>query len=372
MLYLPDPIMMNDFRNQPLPPTLYEKAGQALRQFLEHEGHRYSGLFVLMDEHTHRYCLPVLRDGFAGTFHSIVVGAGEQHKTLDTCNAVWRQLLEHGADRHSLLINLGGGMVTDLGGFAASAFMRGIRFLNIPTSLLGMVDAAAGGKCGVDLDGYKNIIGHFAYPEAVIIDSGFLNTLPEKEFRCGMVEVFKHGLIADEKLWHRLVQLVNDAGHLAWNETILKEMKSVIPAAVEIKNSIVSRDPFEQNIRKHLNFGHTIGHAIETYSLKHDSIAVPHGEAVAAGLVCEAFLSMKLCGLASSVVDDMRNVMKLTFPLMHLKPESFSELMHLMKADKKSESGAITFSLLSHIGQPELVRGVDSELIYESFHFFNS
>lgn len=363
---------MNDFRNQSLPSVLYQNAGKALQDFLEREGVRFSGLFVLTDENTHRNCLPVLRSGFSHTFHSIVIGAGEHHKTTDTCRYVWKQMLEHGADRRSLLINLGGGMVTDLGGYAASSFMRGIRFVNIPTSLLGMVDAAVGGKCGVDLDGYKNIIGNFAYPEAVIIDNAFLNTLPEKEFRGGMIEVFKHGLIADAALWDRLFRLVSDAGHLPWVDTIRSEVQSMIPDAVEIKNNIVSRDPFEQNIRKHLNFGHTIGHAIETYSLKHDSAAVSHGEAVAAGLVCEAFLSTKLCGLSSNVLHDIKSVMKLTFPAMHLKNEAFSELMHLMKADKKSVSGAVTFALISGVGQPEQVKGIDADLIYESFHFFNS
>ena len=363
---------MNDFRNQPLPPVLYQNAGKAIHHFLEREGVRFSRLFVLTDEVTHRYCLPVLLDGLTQKFHSIVIGAGEQHKTLDTCRYVWQQLIEHGADRQSFLINLGGGMVTDLGGYAASSFMRGIRFLNIPTSLLGMVDAAVGGKCGVDLDGYKNMIGNFAYPEAVIIDTAFLNTLPEKEFRCGMVEVFKHGLIADENLWNQLRDLVTDANHLPWSSSILQEMNSIIPRAVEIKNNIVGKDPFEQNIRKYLNFGHTIGHAIETYSLRHDSDAVSHGEAVAAGMVCESFLSTKLCGLSFNSLTDIKSLMKRTFPSMHLKHEAFSEMIHLMKVDKKSDSGEVSFPLISHIGKPELVKGVDADLIYESFHFFNS
>lgn len=372
MLYLPGPAVMNEFRNQPLPPVLFEDAGRALQHFLDGDRVSFSRLFILTDENTHRYCLPVLLDGFSHKFHSIVTGAGEEHKTLDTCAYIWRQLREHGADRQSLLINLGGGMVTDLGGYAASCFMRGIRFVNIPTSLLGMVDAAIGGKCGVDLDGYKNMIGNFAYPEAVIIDNAILKTLPEKEFRCGMVEVFKHGLIADEMLWNRLLRLVADAGHLSWSGTILQEMNPVIRSAVEIKNSIVSKDPLEINIRKYLNFGHTIGHAIETYSLRHDAIVVTHGEAVAAGMVCEAFLSSKLCGLSTGSLTDIKSLMKQAFPSMHIRHEAFSELIHLMKADKKSVSGAVIFALLAHIGKPELVKVDDEGLIYESFHFFNS
>jgi len=363
---------MNDFQNQPLPPVFYQNAGIAIRQLLSNEGGRFSGIFVLADENTHRHCLPYLRQVVESGFHSIVIGSGEQHKTINTCGYVWKQLLEHGADRSSLLINLGGGMVTDLGGFAASTFMRGIRFVHIPTSLLGMVDASVGGKCGVDLDGFKNTVGTFAYPQAVIIDKEFLKTLPEHEFRNGMIEVFKHGLIADENLWNRLFSIINDLGQLPWGVSMMSDLHEIIPEAIAIKSSIVLADPLEQKERKFLNFGHTVGHAIETYSLRHDPYPVSHGEAVAAGMVCEAFLSTKLCGLSSNALTDIKSVMKLAFPKMHLKHEAFSEMIHLMKSDKKSESGTVTFALLAQIGKPELVRGVDKELIDESFHFFNS
>lgn len=332
---------------------------------------RNAAWFILTDENTHRHCLPLVENVFPAKTISIVVGAGELHKTPETCRHIWQQLLQHGADRHSVLVNLGGGMITDMGGFAAACFKRGIRFVNIPTSLLGMVDASVGGKTGVDLDSYKNMIGLFTYPHTVIIDKVFLKTLPVKEIRNGLVEVCKHALIADADYWGRLQEICLFDHSYSLPAMIEPAADDLIRKAIEIKSSIVARDPEERHERRFLNFGHTIGHALETYSLKHDSLPLSHGEAVSAGIICESFLSMKYSGLHPSECDEICKVMKAIFPVRKIHPGSFAELIHLMQADKKSQAGEVAFTLLSKTGNPEIVKGVSSELIFESFQFYN-
>ena len=248
----------------------------------------YSRFFILTDDNTAKFCLPVIKKKVDGmdNFDIIEINAGEESKDIDFCIGVWKMLIDFGADRRSLLINLGGGVVTDLGGFVASTFKRGIDFVHVPTTLLSQVDASVGGKTGIDIDSIKNIIGTFTQPKAVFMIADFLKTLPARQILSGLAEMLKHGLIAD-------------AGY--WNE--LKTSDLTIPTAelvhrsVAIKNVIVLEDPNENGIRKALNFGHTIGHAVETYSLLNDKDHLSHGEAIAIGMICEAWLSNKKLGL---------------------------------------------------------------------------
>src|ERR1700758_1124811 len=249
----------------------------------------YSRFFVLTDENTGKHCLPVLREHIdeLDNYDIIEINAGEESKSIDFCVGVWKMLIDFGADRQSLLINLGGGVISDMGGFAASTFKRGIDFVHVPTTLLSQVDASVGGKTGIDLDNIKNIIGTFTQPKAVFIEHEFLRTLPPRQILSGLAEMLKHGLIADATYWNELKysDLDNPSAALVYH-------------SIEIKNKVVIADPHEKGIRKSLNFGHTVGHAIETYSLMNDKDPLSHGEAIAVGMICEAYISHQRTGLS--------------------------------------------------------------------------
>ena len=249
---------------------------------------KYSKVFVFTDSNTSEICLPVFRemlDDFS-EFDLIETDPGEENKNIDFCIGIWKTLLDFEADRKCLMINLGGGVITDMGGFIASTYKRGIHFINIPTTLLAQVDASVGGKTGIDIDNVKNMVGTFTLPQAVFIETAFLKTLPECELLSGFAEMIKHGLIADKGYFEVLR-----------NSDYKNLDAQAIYRSVEIKNEIVTTDPHEQNLRKILNFGHTIGHAIEGYSLLNDGSPLLHGEAIAAGMICEGYLSHKLNGL---------------------------------------------------------------------------
>ena len=238
---------------------------------------RPSKIFLLADKHTNECCTPIVLSVLATDIplEIIEIEAGEPHKHIDTCTQVWYALSELGADRKSLLINIGGGVVTDLGGFVASTYMRGIPFINIPTSLLAMVDASVGGKTGVDLGALKNLVGVINNPKGVLIYPDFLATLPTEELRSGMAEMFKHGLISDEGYWHKMCNL---------SELTEAHLGSLIYESVIIKNEVVTQDPTEKGLRKTLNYGHTLGHAIESYCLQNPNRErLLHGEAIAIG-----------------------------------------------------------------------------------------
>ena len=251
--------------------------------------HSYDKIFILTDEHTFRLCLPLLQDiALLKDAEQIVIGPEDVHKNLETLAYVWNQLSNRGATRHSLLINLGGGMVTDLGGFAAATFKRGIACINIPTTLLSMIDAAVGGKTGINFNGLKNEIGSFYPADQVMIDSQFLKTLDMPNLLSGYGEMLKHGLISQPSHWSEL--LTFDFAHIDY-----ALLQKLIGQSVQVKEDIVEKDPYEQSIRKALNFGHTIGHAFESFALKTNH-PVLHGYAVAWGMVCELYLSHIRCG----------------------------------------------------------------------------
>jgi 3-dehydroquinate synthase len=321
-------------------PIYFDNSISELVKFIE-QG-RYSRVFVLTDENTAKYCLPVIREKIdtLDNFDIIEINAGEESKDIDFCIGIWKMLIDFGADRQALMINLGGGVISDLGGFAASTFKRGIDFVHVPTTLLSQVDASVGGKTGIDIDSIKNIIGTFTQPKAVFIEYGFLQSLPPRQILSGMAEMLKHGLIADAEYWNVLKG--SDLEHPS---------AELVYRSVEIKNKVVIADPTETGIRKCLNFGHTVGHAVETYSLLNDdSRHLSHGEAIAIGMICEAWLSHQKTGLSAGGLTEITDVLSSLYPKYLLEETANEELYQLMKKDKKNQFGRINCTLLSKIG----------------------
>lgn len=312
-----------------------------LSKFLQQEVQKQVSLFVLVDQHTQLHCLPLLSEIFGQfVFHTVVIEAGEENKTLSSCEIIWDALNEARADRKSLLINLGGGMITDLGGFCASVYKRGIGFIHIPTTLLGMVDAAIGGKTGVDFKYLKNHIGTFYSPKAIFVYPGFLETLNRRNKISGIAEIIKHALIGDDKFWQEIV---------ASDEDFFYEAATINKAAL-VKIKIVETDPEENGSRKILNFGHTIGHAFESLSLKYDKDYLMHGEAVAMGMLCESWLSKEYGSLNETDLDKICHVIFRYFKKYNININQVDELLLLMSHDKKNNKGEINFNVLTKIG----------------------
>lgn len=304
-------------------------------------GRSYTRIAVLVDENTRRDCWPLL-EPFLKDSLLIEIPAGEAHKNLETCQYIWSKMLEGGLDRRSVLLNLGGGVVGDMGGFCASTYMRGIDFVQVPTTLLAQVDASIGGKLGVDFQHYKNMVGLFADPQAVFIHLPFLQTLPARELRSGYAEVIKHSLIGDAGLWKKL-QSHPDPATVNWEE--------ILPRALLVKKKIVEADPLEKGLREVLNFGHTVGHAIETWALS-QGLDVLHGEAVAAGMIAEIRLSHRNAGLPERDMHQIISFLGKVFPPIPLPSES--DLNVLMQKDKKNRAGKIRMVLLNKIGEAQL------------------
>ncbi len=303
---------------------------------------------VLVDENTKLHCLSEVNFNWDLI---IEISSGEKEKTLDTCKNIWTELTNAGFTRKSLLINLGGGVIGDMGGFAASTFKRGMAFINIPTTLLSQVDASIGGKLGIDFNGLKNHIGLFQEPNAVIVDPKFLKTLPERELKSGFAEIIKHALICDEDHWKHL--LSQPFENLEWNK--------IIPKSISVKNDIVNQDPREQGIRKILNYGHTIGHAIESFFLN-TSTPMLHGEAVALGIILENQLAVE-SGLfdeksANQITGYIENIYSFPKDL-----PSYNDIKNHLMQDKKNDSEGVRFSLLNKIGSCTYDVLIDSEIL---------
>lgn len=308
------------------------------------ESKTYDGIFVLMDENTHRHCLPLFLDHAVGlAHHTLVMPAGEQHKNLDTARFIWENLSRYQANRRSLMICLGGGVVSDMGGFCASTYHRGMDVLHVPTTLLAMADAALGGKNGVDLHSVKNQIGTTWMPEGVLIDPGFLRTLPEEELHAGFAEIAKHALLDSGELWQKLCLM----GAAPWSESPLLPL--IISEAAAFKMRVVTQDPSEKGLRKVLNLGHTIGHAIEAHFLKRGE-NISHGQAVAAGIQIENILAMHMGLLEEKICREVNAQLATWYPKLLIPEEDMSEIMAIMRADKKNRQGCISFSLLRSPG----------------------
>ena len=324
-----------------------------------------SNIFIIVDENTHKLCLPHLLSEIetTSTIEIIEIESGEINKTIETCVGVWNVLSELGADRKSLVINLGGGVITDLGGFVASTFKRGITFINVPTTLLSMVDASVGGKTGVDLGTLKNQIGVINTPEMVIIDTTYLKTLAQNEMRSGLAEMLKHGLIQDKAYWDKFKDL-----------SVLKSehLDELIYESVLIKKHVVDIDPRENGLRKTLNYGHTIGHAIESYFLSNThKTNLLHGEAIAIGMILASYISTKLTGLSEAENTEIKDLILSIYDFVTINEEDYEPIMELLKYDKKNSHGNINFVLLSAIGETKIDCLVPNDLIIEALNFYN-
>jgi 3-dehydroquinate synthase len=334
-----------------------------LQTFLAAAGH--DRIFVLTDVHTQEKCYPRIRELPAlQEAHLITVEAGDMHKDLSQVVRIWEILVREGASRNSLLINLGGGMVSDLGGFAGATFKRGIHTLNLPTTLMAAVDAATGGKTGINFCGLKNEIGAFHLPDAVLIDCAFLLTLDRDNLLSGYAEMLKHGLLSSAENWRGVIAFEPCAAPLD-----IDVLSRLVAVSVVVKERIVAEDPKERGLRKALNLGHTIGHAFESLSFERRH-PLAHGHAVAAGLVCELYLSHKCCGFP---VDTMRQTIQ--YIREYYSPfvfgcDDYETLYERMMHDKKNENGQIFFALLAGIGEVRINCTVGKETVFESLDFY--
>lgn len=324
---------------------------------------RHDKLFVLTDEHTDKCCYPLIENiQCIREAKRVVIPANDTNKNIENLSRIWQHLTNSGATRHSLLINLGGGMVTDMGGFAAATFKRGIKYINIPTTLLGAVDAAVGGKTGVNFGGYKNEIGSFYPSVSVIISSDFFRTLDKTAILSGFAEMIKHALLHSQLDWDKLLAFDMDTVQYdALNELVFR--------SVSIKERIVEKDPFEQDIRKALNLGHTIAHAFESFAIEKGN-PVPHGYAVAWGLIVELYLSHKLSGFPKEKLLKTVRFIKDNYGSLYITCNDYERLYEITKHDKKNSGDTINFTLLSDIGNVKIDQTADKNLIFEALDFY--
>lgn len=319
-------------------------------------------LFIILDENTLKYCYPQIASiiNECGPIELIEIESGEQNKNIEICKGIWEALTQLKADRHALIINLGGGVICDMGAFVASTYKRGIDYINIATTLLAQADASVGGKTGIDFNGIKNQIGLFSFPKAVFVDPGFLKTLDKKQLLSGFAEIIKHALIADINLWNKIKDQEPDK-HF-YNEDILCH-------AIDIKNKIVNDDPYENNKRKMLNFGHTIGHALETFGFENPEKFLLHGEAVALGMMAETFISFKKNKIDENLHNQICRYIKKYYKSFDYDKTDFQRIIELMKNDKKNKDNKINFTLLSGKGNATIDNYIEIPLIYDALNF---
>ncbi|MDD3078695.1 MAG: 3-dehydroquinate synthase [Paludibacter sp.] len=320
-------------------------------------------IFILTDDNTAHFCLPeVLKSEKLTGCHLINIPNGDENKNIESAVGIWKYLSENRATRKSLMINVGGGMITDIGGFTASTFKRGIRYINISTSLLGAVDAATGGKTGINFLGLKNEIGVFAPAESVLINIDFFKTLDAKNLRSGYAEMVKHALIDTREEWNVILSF--DLENINFDE-----LRELVDRSIRVKERVVEQDPKEQNIRKALNLGHTFGHAFESYSYKTERPAL-HGYAVIWGLLCELYLSHIKLNFPKEDLIKLRNLIKEYYGSFIIDCSDYENLFELMTHDKKNESNEINFTLLSDIGEIHINQTATKEEIFECFDFY--
>lgn len=323
-------------------------------------------IFILADDTTREKCMKPLNELFClKNAHVITIGSTDTNKTLESIAHVWKELGDGGGTRHSCMINLGGGMITDLGGFAASTFKRGIDFINIPTTLLAMVDASVGGKTGINFNGLKNEIGVFNDSKCVILDTHFLETLDTENIRSGYAEMLKHGLISNDKMWAELVSF--DICDLSTPEQHA-QLSRMLADSVAVKERIVTEDPHEHGIRKALNLGHTFGHAFESWALKRNPIL--HGYAVAYGLICELYLSSVQTGFPTDKMRQTVSYIRDIYGSLPITCDDYDELIALMHHDKKNRGDEINFTLLGNVGDIRINQTATEKDIKEALDFF--
>ncbi len=346
-------------RNYPI--VIADSAGQELDKFLSQRS--YSSIFVLMDENIMKHCYPLIQNEseMLKDAEVLVIDPGEEQKDLEIALQLWETLTEYEADRNSLLINIGGGMVSDLGGFVAATYKRGIDCINIPTSLLAMIDASIGGKTAINLKNLKNQVGLFVEPKAIFIQPSLLDTLNPRQWLSGYAEMLKHALIYDRDFWNELKEI-----KVLTRETIEPHIRR----AIEIKKEIVEQDYLEQNLRKALNFGHTLGHAIESYSLENDRDFLLHGEAVAMGMLYASYLSVKKGILSEVDYSEISTVLRRFFKPYKVSDDFIDNLKSLLNQDKKKDVNGFNFTFVSAIGKSEIDQYCTLESIIESIRSF--
>ena len=327
---------------------------------------KYSKVFILVDSNTNKYCLDLfLEKHLSGIDFKIVkIKEGEENKNTKNLYSAWTKISKLGGDRNSLLINLGGGLVSDLGGFVASTYNRGIDFINVPTTLLSIVDASIGGKVGINIGRLKNQVGVFNYPKLILIDTSFLETLPKREINSGFAEMLKHGLIFEKNYYKTLSELKNIDSKLS---------TELIYNSIKIKNEVVNRDPKEKNFRKILNFGHTLGHAIESHFLgKKKAKNLLHGEAISIGMILESYISYKILKLPYEQCKNIKQTINNNFKKVKINKEDLKSIVKLIKFDKKNRGEKVLFVLLYEIGKIKIDIEVPKKIVIESFEFYNS
>jgi 3-dehydroquinate synthase len=322
-------------------------------------------LYILTDRNTRKFCYPILLSNIPGfgRLPVFTLPAGEDTKKLKQLENVWKWLMESGASRNSMLVNLGGGVISDIGGFAAATFNRGMRYINIPTSLVGQVDAGIGGKTGINVDGIKNQAGLFYNPIAVFILPQFLETLPQSHFRSGFAEIVKCAALSGKASWNRAKKF-----SLPGNDMLL----TLIDETVNFKCSVVAGDPLDTSSRKVLNFGHTVGHSLESFYLGHGNKDYLHGDAVAAGMICEAYVSARLTGLPEEDLEEITSLVVSVFQPGGIESPDYEKIISLIEHDKKQTGAGICYSLLEEIGKPVTGILVNREILIESFNFYNT
>ncbi len=345
------------------PPVLHGPDALAhLEHWLSAEA-KGRAVFVLGDETTAAQCLPELIAGAPSLqdAHVLQVPAGEASKDIEVCRAIWGYLARHHADRHAVLLNLGGGVVTDLGGFVAATYKRGIRFIQVPTTVMGMVDAAVGGKNAIDMDGVKNMVGTFADPVATYVHPPFLRSLGKREVLNGVAEMVKHGLVLDAAHWNAVRRApLHD----------LQALAPIIVASANLKSAVVASDPFDHGRRKLLNFGHTIGHALEAFALEGQQRTLLHGEAVAIGMVCAAWLSWRIGALGREEMAAVEEHLMGLYPPFPFQASDEHRILELMRNDKKNVGGQFRFTLLTGIGNAMVDQPVNPVQVREALEHY--
>lgn len=329
-----------------------------LKEFLK--GKQYSNTCILVDQNTEKHCFPLISDIFPSA-NIIQIPAGEEFKTLSTCETIWQQMTDLQLDRKALMIDLGGGVIGDMGGFCAATYKRGIDFIQIPTTLLSQVDASVGGKLGIDFKSFKNHIGVFKDPEAVFIDTTFLKSLDPQELRSGFAEIIKHCLIADKAKWDEIRK----------KDFTSQNLPDLVKHSIEIKSRITSEDPTEKGLRKILNFGHTIGHAVESYFLNIQDKKLLHGEAIAVGMIAEAWLSFKRKFISEEELDQIKSYILSIYGKALIFDFDIEKIIPLTLQDKKNENKQIQFSLLEEVGRCGWNIPVQLKEIREALNFYN-
>jgi 3-dehydroquinate synthase len=337
-----------------------EGALQLLEELLS-EKYSSAQKFILTDENTSVHCLPILLMNVPPLQSAAVLSmkSGEKNKNLSSCTEIWKHLNAGGAMRNSLVLNLGGGVLCDTGGFSASVYLRGIDFIHIPTTLLSMADASIGGKTGIDLDGLKNRVGAFAFPKAVVTYPKFLATLPQREINAGFAEIIKQALLSGEELWSMVKNIEPNSKNIP---------EEIISNTLLYKAGIVADDPYEKGRRAIFNFGHTVGHAIETCSLLKEEDSLRHGEAVAAGMICALHLCSEIENFPKQLADEICFFIKAWFPWLRIN-FSDDEIVHHIKFDKKKAGKPVRFVLLKAIGEPVITEKITEENILSAISF---